>query len=83
MLKLRALGLALLLAVVMVGAASTPAYAHHKPCHPKSLCEVPEVPWTLVLPAASAGMAGAYYLVQRTRGGDGEHDDASEAHDDE
>lgn len=73
--RLRALGLSAVLATLLLGVATTPASAHHKPCHPKSLCEVPEVPWTLVLPAASAGMAGAFYLVNRVRGGGSDQDD--------
>ena len=30
-------------------------------------CQVPEVPWTLVLPAAGAVLASGYYLIQRRR----------------
>lgn len=33
----------------------------------KKQCEVPEVPWTLVLPVASVGLATGYYLLQRHR----------------
>lgn len=73
MVKLRALAFALVLACLLSVATVTPASANHKPCHPKSLCQVPEVPMTLLLPAASAGLAGAYYVVNRMRGGgDGE-----------
>ena len=74
-LGLRAMALALVLAVTAFAVVPDTASAHHKPCHPKSLCEVPEVPWPLVLPAASVGVAGAYYLVNRVRGGGGDSED--------
>lgn len=34
-------------------------------------CEIPEVPWTLVLPGAGGAMAAGYYFLQRymDRGG--------------
>jgi hypothetical protein len=28
-------------------------------------CEIPEVPWTLILPGAGAAMAGGYYVLNR------------------
>jgi len=28
-------------------------------------CEIPEVPWTLVLPGAGVAMAGGYYFLNR------------------
>lgn len=60
--------LASLLTLTLFIASSSVASAAHKPCHPKSLCEIPEVPWTLLLPAATFGSAGLYYVVNRVRG---------------
>lgn len=74
---LRASLLASLLTFALFVATSSAASAHHKPCHPKSLCEVPEVPWTLLLPAATFGSAGAFYVINRVRGGRS-YDDADE-----
>ncbi|PKN79810.1 MAG: hypothetical protein CVU47_10025 [Chloroflexi bacterium HGW-Chloroflexi-9] len=31
-------------------------------------CEIPEVPWTLILPGAGAVMAGGYYAFNRFLG---------------
>lgn len=67
--KLRAVLGAAVLTVVLFASAMSVASAHHQPCHPKSACEVPEVPWALVLPASSVGLAGAYYLIGRFRHG--------------
>jgi hypothetical protein len=58
-----------LVALTLFIVSTSVASARHKPCHPKSQCEVPEVPWTLVLPAATFGTAGLYYVVNRVRSG--------------
>ncbi|MEX1022779.1 MAG: hypothetical protein WD058_06485 [Dehalococcoidia bacterium] len=67
MTRLRSVAFALLLAAAMVALATTAASAHHRPCHKEVPCEVPEVPWTLLMPVAGAGIAGGYYLVRRVR----------------
>ncbi|MDP2326503.1 MAG: hypothetical protein Q8M79_00270 [Dehalococcoidia bacterium] len=41
-------------------------------------CEIPEVPWTLILPGAGAVMAGGYYAFNRflgRGGGDSSEDE--------
>lgn len=73
--QLRAITAALILAVLLFAAATAFASAHHQPCHPKSACEVPEIPFTLLMPAAGVGVAGAYYLVNRWRGRGGSSDE--------
>jgi|GEM_PF-7041486 len=73
--KLRAVVGAAVLSAFLFASALGMASAHHQPCHPKSACEVPEVPWALVLPAGSVGLAGAYYLVGRLRHGRGDDAD--------
>lgn len=76
--KLRAVVGAAVLSVFLFASALSMASAHHKPCHPKSACEVPEVPWALVLPAGSVGLAGAYYVVGRLRHRGGDYADDGE-----
>lgn len=76
--KIRGLMMALVLTVALLASVTSFASAHHRECHPKSACEVPEVPWALVLPAGSVGLAGAYYLVSRVRYGRGDDTDEPE-----
>ncbi len=65
---------ALLVAVLSVSfVTTTEAGGKSDPCakkNPPPECQVPEVPWTLVLPVAAVAIAGGYYLVQRRREGD-------------
>lgn len=74
--KLRAVLLAAVLVAVMFASFGSTADAarNDNACKGKNKkqCEVPEVPWTLVLPAASLGIAGTYYLVQRRHSRDDE-----------
>ncbi len=69
--KLRAIILAILIVGICFASVSAPASAGKKddPCKGKNKknCEVPEVPWTLILPTASVAIAASYYLVQRRR----------------
>jgi len=68
--KARSLLMALLLMAVLFASAPDLVSAQGKnACKGKNKknCEVPEVPWTLVLPIATAAIAGGYYLVQRRR----------------
>ncbi len=65
---------ALLVAILAVSFGSNAEAGGNKdPCkgkNPPPECQVPEVPWTLVLPVAAVAIAGGYYLVQRRREGD-------------
>jgi len=59
-----------LMAVLLASMGSVAeAGGNANPCKGKNAtrpeCQVPEVPWTLILPVAGVGVAGAYYLVQR------------------
>ncbi len=62
-----------LMAVLSVSfGTTTEAGGNADPCRgkdPPPECQVPEVPWTLVLPVAAVAIAGGYYLVQRRREG--------------
>lgn len=73
--KLRSLVAALLVAAILFGTFSAPAFAgaNENACKgkDKKKCEISEVPWTLVLPAASIGIAATYYLIERRRTDDG------------
>ena len=73
--RLRAAVLVFLFVAVVFASFGTSAYAtsaNDDPCKGKNKkeCEVPEVPWTFVLPVASVGLAAGYYLVQRRRSRD-------------
>jgi cytochrome bd-type quinol oxidase subunit 2 len=72
--RLRAAVLVFLFVAIVFASMGTTAEAarNENACEGKNKkeCEVPEVPWTLVLPVASVGLAAAYYLVQRRRYGD-------------
>ena len=60
--------LVILLSGSMVGVAQ--AAKDKDPCakkNPPPECQVPEVPWTLVLPVAGVAIAGIYYVVDRRR----------------
>jgi cytochrome bd-type quinol oxidase subunit 2 len=68
--KWRAVAMALLVVVVVL--ASMPAgmeAAKDDACKGKKKkeCEIPEVPWTMVLPMAAVGLTAGYYLLQRKR----------------
>lgn len=69
--KMRCAVLAVLIAAVLFASFGVTADAarNDNACKGKNKkkCEVPEVPWTLVLPVASVGIAAGYYLVQRRR----------------
>lgn len=56
------------LALVLVISASGTASAHHKPCHQRVPCQVPEVPATLLLPASTVGIAATYFVIDHFRG---------------
>lgn len=74
--RVRAALFAIFVAAVLFGAFDATAYAGgaKDPCsgkNPPPECEIPEVPWTLVLPAAAVAVAGVYYyVVVRRREGD-------------
>jgi hypothetical protein len=73
--RLRAAVLALVLVAFAFGAFAPVVHAGgaKDPCvgkNPPPECEIPEVPWTLVLPAAAVAVAAVYYIVQRRREGD-------------
>ena len=60
--------LVILLSSSMVGVAQ--AGSKKDPCakkKPPPECQVPEVPWTLVLPVAGVAIAGIYYVADRRR----------------
>lgn len=68
----RTLIVAMMLVAILSASFGTPAYAGGKqdPCDkkdPPPECQVPEVPWTLVLPLAGVAIAGGYYLIDRRR----------------
>ena len=68
--KLRAVAMALLVVVVVF--ASMPGTVEAKKddaCKGKKKkeCEIPEVPWTMVLPVSAIGLTAGYYLLQRRR----------------
>ncbi len=70
--RLRVAVVAFLLVALMAGSTVGTAQAGGKadPCvrkNPPPECQVPEVPWTLVLPLAGIAIAGGYYLVDRRR----------------
>lgn len=69
--RLRAAVLAFLFIAIVFASMGVTAEAarNENACQGKNKkeCEVPEVPWTLVLPVASVGLAAGYYLVQRLR----------------
>ena len=70
--QLRVAVVALLLVVLLAGSMAGTAEAGGKsdPCakkNPPPECEIPEVPWTLVLPLAGIAIAGGYYLIDRRR----------------
>ena len=69
--KLRATVLVLVMVAIMFASmgATAEAARDENACEGKNKkeCEVPEVPWTLVLPVASIGLAGGYYMLQRRR----------------
>jgi hypothetical protein len=70
--QLRVAVVALLLVALLAGsmAGTAEAGGNSDPCakkKPPPECQVPEVPWTLVLPIAGIAIAGGYYLVDRRR----------------
>ncbi|MQC17920.1 MAG: hypothetical protein DWG80_02460 [Chloroflexi bacterium] len=70
--QLRVAVVALLLVALLAGsmAGTAEAGGSKDPCakkNPPPECQVPEVPWTLVLPLAGVAIAGGYYLVDRRR----------------
>jgi hypothetical protein len=72
--QLRAMMVAALLVAILSVSFGAPAEAggNSDPCNKKNPppeCQIPEVPWTLVLPVAAVAIAGGYYLIQRRREG--------------
>lgn len=60
----------LLVAVLAFSFQTAEAGGKADPCkgkNPPPECQVPEVPWTMVLPLAAVAIAAGYYLVQRRR----------------
>ena len=74
--KLRATVLVLVMVAIMFASmgATAEAARDENACEGKNKkeCEVPEVPWTLVLPVASIGLAGAGACSSRRRHRDDE-----------
>ncbi|MGE3960185.1 MAG: hypothetical protein AB7F65_00720 [Dehalococcoidia bacterium] len=73
--QVRTVVVALLLVVLLSGSTVGVAQAGKAkdPCakkNPPPECQVPEVPWTLLLPLGGVAIAGAYYLVDRRRRGE-------------
>jgi len=73
--QLRTVVVALLLVTLLSSSLAGTAQAGGKkdPCekkNPPPECQVPEVPWTLVLPVAGVAIAGVYYMVDRRRRGE-------------
>lgn len=67
---------AVLMATALFASAGGVALADHVPGHTndercqgksKKGCEVPEVPYTAILPAAAMAGAAGFYLIQRRR----------------
>ena len=54
----------LLVAVLFAALPSSTSAGKAGGCKGKD-CEIPEVPWTLILPGAGAVMAGGYYVFNR------------------
>lgn len=67
--KLRAVAMALLVVVVVFASMPGTAEAKDDACKGKKKkeCEIPEVPWTMVLPVSAIGLTAGYYLLQRRR----------------
>lgn len=61
----------MLAAVLFVSLPSSASAGGAGGCKGKG-CEIPEVPWTLILPGAGMAMAGGYYMLNRFRGRGGE-----------
>lgn len=75
--RVRVLVATLVVAVVLFAALPSSASAGQDGgCKGKG-CEIPEVPWTLILPGAGVAMAGGYYMLNRFlgRGGGNSTDD--------
>lgn len=72
--KIRDAVVALVVAALLFGGAvsGVSAGAGGNPCkgsNPPPECEIPETPWTLILPVAGVGLAISYYLIQRRMSG--------------
>jgi len=57
----------LLVAVLFAALPSSTSAGKAGGCKGKD-CEIPEVPWTLILPGAGVAMAGGYYMLNRFLG---------------
>ena len=66
----------LLVAVLFAALPSSTSAGKAGGCKGKD-CEIPEVPWTLILPGAGVAMAGGYYVFNRflARGDENSTDD--------